>query len=243
MVMVTTRPLVGIGYTATMPTPPNLTVHHLESSRSQRILWLLEELGLPYELVRYSRDPKTMRADPALRALHPLGKSPVVTLPDGQVLAESGAIIDYFVEATGRLAPPPGTPERQLYRYWLHYAEGSLMPPLLVKLITGRIRSAPLPFFIKPIARQIANGVDSSFTTPEIALHFDFLEQSLDGHDFFVGSEFSGADIQLSYGVRAGLARGDVGERPRLRAWVERMMARPAWKRAVERGGEDTLLG
>jgi glutathione S-transferase len=222
---------------------PSLTVHHLESSRSQRILWLLEELGLPYELVRYRRDPKTMRADPALKALHPLGKSPVVTLGDGQVLAESGAIIEYFVEATGKLAPPAGTPERQLYRHWLHYAEGSLMPPLLVKLITGQIRAAPVPFFLRPITRQIADKVDKSFTDAEILLHFDYLEQALDGKEFFVGSELSGADIQLSYGVRAGLARGAVGERPRLRAWVERMMARPAYVRAVEKGGEDTLIG
>lgn len=220
-----------------------ITVHHLESSRSQRILWLLEELDLPYTIVRYARDPKTMRADPALRRLHPLGKSPLVSVGDEPILAESGAILEYFVEATGKLAPPAGTPQRQQYRHWLHYAEGSLMPPLLVKLITGQIRQAPVPFFLRPITRQIASTVDKNYTTPELLLHADYLEQALDGRACFAGADFSAADIQLSYPVRALLARGEVGERPRIQAWLERMKARPAYIAAIEKGGEDALLG
>src|SRR4249920_636693 len=134
-----------------------ITVHHLNNSRSQRVLWLLEELCVPYEVKRYQRDPVTMLAPPSLRAVHPLGKSPVIT--DGALtLAESGGIIEYVVEryGGGRLAPPPGTPERLRYSYWLHFAEGSAMPPLLLKLVFDRIERAPMPFFAKPIARAIA---------------------------------------------------------------------------------------
>ena len=136
-----------------------LIVHHLNNSRSQRILWLLEELGLPYEIVKYQRDPQTMLAPPELRRVHPLGKSPVVTV-DGLTLAESGAIIETLVERYGdvRLAPPPGSPEAVRYRYWLHYAEGSAMPPLLLKLIFDRIGSAKMPFFAKPVAKGIVDA-------------------------------------------------------------------------------------
>ncbi len=137
-----------------------ITLHHLNNSRSQRILWLMEELGLPYEIQRYQRDPKTMLAPPSLRAVHPLGKSPVIT--DGELtLAESGAIIDYLVGryGAGRLAPAAGTPEHLRYTYWLHYAEGSAMPPLLLKLVFDKIENSPMPFFVKPIARGIAGKV------------------------------------------------------------------------------------
>jgi glutathione S-transferase len=146
-----------------------LTVHHLNNSRSQRVLWLLEELGVPYEIKRYERDPKTMLAPPELRAVHPLGKSPVIT-DDGQTLAESGAIIEYLVDkyGQGRFAPAAGTPERQRYTYWMHYAEGSAMPPLLLKLVALRIASAPMPFFAKPIARKIASTLQSSFIDPQL---------------------------------------------------------------------------
>ena len=156
-----------------------ITVHHLENSRSLRILWLLEELGLPYDLVEYPRDPVTMRAPPALARLHPLGKASVVTVKEGEadpyVLAESGAIIEHFVEAEGRLAPPRGTAEHRAYRYFMHYAEGSLMPPLLLKLITGNVRTAKVPFLVKPVAKGIADKIDGTFTDPELKRHFDFL--------------------------------------------------------------------
>jgi hypothetical protein len=136
-----------------------IVVHHLNNSRSQRILWLLEELGLEYEIKKYQRDPKTMLAPPELRAVHPLGKSPVITDGDA-VVAESGAIIEYLVGkyGDGRLAPPAGTPERLHYTYFLHYAEGSAMPPLLLKLVFDRVESGPAPFFVKPIARAIATA-------------------------------------------------------------------------------------
>lgn len=225
-----------------LPTSP-ITVHHLESSRSLRILWLLEELELPYEIERYARDPATLRAPPELRALHPLGKSPVVTVGDGPVLFESGAIIEYFVEATGRLAPPPHTHARQRYRTWLHHAEGSVMPPLLVQLVLGRVRAAPLPFFVKPVARGIVDKVEAAFTGPELLLHRSHLEAVLSEHPYFVGEEFTAADIQMSYAVQALLSRGPAGEQPYTRAWLERVHQRPAYVRAVERGGRDTLIG
>jgi glutathione S-transferase len=156
-----------------------LTVHHLNNSRSQRVLWLLEELGVPYEIKRYERDPKTMLAPPELRAIHPLGKSPVIT-DDGLTIAESGAIIEYLVEryGQGRFAPAAGTPERLRYTYWLHYAEGSVMPPLLLKLVALRIGSAPMPFFAKPIARKIASTLQSSFVDPQIKLHLGYINDA-----------------------------------------------------------------
>ena len=149
-----------------------ITVHHLNNSRSQRVLWLLEELGLPYEIKRYERDPKTMLAPASLRKIHPLGKSPVIT--DGELtLAESGAIIEYLVDryGNGRLRPALDTPEHLRYTYWLHYAEGSAMPPLLLKLIFDQIEKSPMLFFVRPIARSITNRVKSSFIEPQIAQH------------------------------------------------------------------------
>jgi glutathione S-transferase len=221
-----------------------ITVHHLNNSRSQRVLWLLEELGAAYEVKRYERDPTTMRAPAALRAVHPLGKSPVVT--DGALtLAESGAIIEYLADryGDGKLAPAPGTPERLRYTYWLHYAEGSLMPPLLMKLVFNRVASAPMPFFVRPIARKIAEGAVTTFIGPEIALHLDYLEGELDRNTWFVGSKFTAADVQLSFPLEAAAARGGLGtSRPKLAAFVERIHARPAYKRALERGGPYELL-
>ncbi len=185
-----------------------ITVHHLNNSRSQRILWLLEELGLDYEVKRYERDAATMLAPPALRAVHPLGKSPVIT--DGSLtLAESGAIIEYLVDhyGQGRLAPAPGTAERVRYLYWLHYAEGSAMPPLLFKLVFDRIETAPMPFFVKPFARAIAGRARSTFIEPAIKLHFDFMEGELAKSEWFAGAEFSAADIQMSFPLEAAAAR------------------------------------
>jgi glutathione S-transferase len=221
-----------------------ITVHHLNNSRSQRVLWLLEELGVDYEVKRYERDARTMRAPAALRAVHPLGKSPVVT--DGSLtLAESGAIIDYLADryGDGKLAPAPGTPERLRYTYWLHYAEGSLMPPLLMKLVFDRVASAPMPFFVRPIARRIAAGAMAAFIGPEIALHLDYLEGELRRNAWFVGARFTAADVQLSFPLEAAAARGGLGSnRPKLAAFVDRIHARPAYKRALERGGPYELL-
>jgi len=221
-----------------------IVVHHLENSRSQRVLWLLEELGVPYEVKRYARDPQTMLAPAALRAVHPLGKSPVLT-DDGQTVVESGAIVEYLVGryGGGRLAPPEGTPERQRYTYWMHYAEGSLMPPLLLKLVFDRVEGAPMPFFVKPIARSIAGRAKSSFIGPQIDLHLDFVEGELAKSTWFAGNELTAADIQMSFPLEAAAARGGLdARRPRTMAFLERVHTRPAYRRALERGGPYELL-
>jgi len=215
-----------------------LTVHHLNNSRSQRVLWLLEELGLPYEVRRYERDAVTMRAPATLRAVHPLGKSPVLT--DGDVtVAETGAIVEYVLDthAAGRLRPERGTAAGREFTYWLHFAEGSAMTPLLFKLVFGRILETPMPFFVKPIARGIVGNVMANFIEPGLKLHLDFMEQSLSGRPWFCGAEFSGADIMLSFPLEAAALRGGLGDRPSLRSFVERVQARPAYLRALERGG------
>ena len=221
-----------------------IVVHHLNNSRSQRVLWLLEELGLEYEIQRYARHPKTMLAPDALKAVHPLGKSPVVV--DGpQTVAESGAIVEYLVDryGQGRFAPAAGSAERLRYSYWLHYAEGSAMPPLLLKLIFDEVQKAPMPFFVKPIARAIANGATKAFIGPQIKQHLDFMEGELGKATWFTGNDFSAADIQLSFPLEAAAARGLVGEnRPRLTEFLRRIHARPAYQRALERGG-DYVLG
>ena len=226
-------------------TPPTITVHHLHNSRAQRILWLLEELGLPYEIVKYQRNAQTMLAPPELRRVHPLGKSPVVTV-DGLTLAESGAIIETLVEryGDGRLAPAPGTPEALRCRYWLHYAEGSAMPPLLLKLVFDRVARAPMPFFARPIARGIVDKAMSGFIAPQIKLHLDYMEGELARHDWFAGGSFSAADVQMSFPLEAAQARGGLtaATHPRLTDWLSRIRARPAYRRALQRGGEDSPL-
>lgn len=220
-----------------------ITLHHLNNSRSQRILWMLEELGVPYQIKRYQRDPRTMLAPPELHAVHPLGKSPVIT-DGGLTLAESGAIIEYLADryGDGELIPAHGTPERLRCNYWLHYAEGSAMPPLLLKLIFNRVRTAPAPFFAKPIARGIVNKVESSFINPQLKLHLDYLEAELGQKEWFVGTTFSAADIQLSFPLEALAARGGLNNGyPLLAAFLKRIHARPAYQRALEQGGEYRL--
>ena len=219
-----------------------IIVHHLNNSRSQRILWMLEELGVPYEVKRYQREP-SMQAPASLRAVHPLGKSPVITDGD-RTLAESGAILEYLVETygNGRFRPAPGTPEKIDYTYFLHYAEGSLMPLLLMKLIFSRIPSR-LPFFMKPVGRAIAKGANTTLLDPQIGSHFMFLEGELGKREWFAGAEFSAADIQMSFPLEAARARGGLdGKRPRLMAYLEKIHARPAYLRALERGGKYELL-
>jgi glutathione S-transferase len=221
-----------------------ITVHHLENSRSQRVLWLLEELGLPYEIKRYARNPKTMLAPPELRAVHPLGKSPVIT--DGDfTLAESGAILEYLVDryGEGRLAPPSGSPQRLRYTYWMHYAEGSAMPPLVMKLVFNQIPKGPMPAIFRPLVRRIADGVKKGFVEPQIRLHLDYLEGELGKSTWFAGSEFSAADIQMSFPVEAAGARGGLdATRPKLWEFLARIHERPAYRRALERGGPYALL-
>ena len=216
-----------------------ITVHHLNNSRSQRVLWLLEELGLPYEIQKYQRDPKTMLAPPSLMKVHPLGKSPVIT-DDGTTVAESGAIVEYLVEryGDGRLAPAIGTPERLRWRYWLHFAEGSAMPPLLMKLIFERIKVTPMPFFVKPIAKGISAKVLAAMVDPNLKRQLDFMEGELGKSEWFAGDAFSAADIQMSFPVEAAAQRAGLdASRPKLMAYLKRIHARPAYKRALERGG------
>ncbi len=221
-----------------------IIVHHLNNSRSQRLLWLLEELGLEYEIRRYQRDPQTMLAPASLREVHPLGKSPVIT--DGETtLAESGAIMEYLIEryGAGRLIPPAGTPERLRYTYWMHFAEGSAMPPLVMKLIFDRMETGPMPFFVRPVARGIAGRVKKGFIEPNINRQLDFMEAELSKCAWFAGSEFTAADIQMSFPLEAAAARGGLdASRPKLMDFLGRIHAREPYRAALERGGEFKLL-
>jgi glutathione S-transferase len=203
------------------------------------VLWLLEELGVDYDVRRYERDAETMLAPPELKAVHPLGKSPVVE-DDGRVLAESGAIMETLADryADGKLARPHGSPARHDYIYWLHYAEGSAMPPLLLKLFVDRIAAAKIPFFVKPIVRQIRDRSIQAFIGPQMKLHLDYMESALTRHTWFVDDEFSAADIQLSFPLEAAVSRGGLDEsRPKLMDYLRRIHSRPAYQRALERGG------
>ena len=222
-----------------------ITVHHLETSRSQRILWLLEELDLPYEIKLYKRDPKTHLAPPELKAVHPLGKSPVIT--DGrETIAESGAIIEYLVENYGQnlqgelsqLQAARGTPAYRQCRFWMHYAEGSLMNWLVMKLVFMSIPTQPMPFFVKPIAKAICAQVQAKLVDPNLATALAFMEAHLAKHKWFSGKDLSMADFQMSFPVEAALSRSaEVGSFPRLAAYRERMVARPAYQRALAKGG------
>jgi glutathione S-transferase len=220
-----------------------ITVHHLNNSRSQRILWLLEELGVPYEIRRYQRDPKTDLAPPELLEVHPLGKSPVVTDCD-LVLAESGAIVEYLVERYGQgaLAPPRGTPERIRYTYWLHFAEGTAMPPLVMKLVFNRVEHAKMPFFAKPIARGISRKVKLGFIDPNLARIVGHVESELGRSEWFAGDALTAADIQMSFPVEAMAARAGGAGKPNIARFLERIHARPAYRRALEKGGEFAIL-
>jgi glutathione S-transferase len=221
-----------------------ITVHHLNNSRSQRVLWLLEELGLEYEIRSYQRDPNTMLAPASLRAAHPLGKSTVIT--DGALrLAESGAILEYLAGryGGGRLVPPADAPERLRYIYWMHFAEGSAMPPLLMKLVFDRVKTAPMLFFVRPVARAIADRALAGFVAPNLERNLDFMEGELAGSEWFAGSAFTAADVQMSFPLEAARARGGLdGKRPRLMAFLEKIHSRPAYLRALERGGRYELL-
>ncbi|MFE8070495.1 glutathione S-transferase [Marinobacteraceae bacterium S3BR75-40.1] len=217
-----------------------IVLHHLNNSRSQRILWMLEELEVPYEIRRYERDPNTMLAPASLKAMHPLGKSPIITDGDA-TLAESGAIIEYLGRKYGQdtLIPSEDSADYWQYVYWLHYAEGSLMPPFLLRLVFQKVKSNPMPFFARPIARMIADKTMQTFIGPQIRTHLDFVEQHLGNHEWFAGDRLSGADIQMSFPLEAGVARGVIdGGYPNIRAYVTRFQSRPAYQRGLEAGGE-----
>lgn len=220
-----------------------ITVHHLENSRSQRVLWLLEELGLPYEVKRYARDRRTMLAPPELKQVHALGKSPVIT--EGRItVAESGAIIEYLLDAhaaaqgKAELRPAAGTPERRQFTYWLHFAEGSAMPYMVMKLVFDQVRNAPVPFFIKPVVKGVADKVTQSFLMPNITQQLAFIESTLAQQPWFAGHAFTAADVQMSYPLEAAAERvGLGGSHPHISAWLERIHARPAYQRALAQGG------
>lgn len=214
-----------------------LIVHHLNNSRSQRVLWLLEELGVPYEIVRYQRQPN-MLAPKELRAIHPLGKSPVIT-DNGNTVAESGAIVEYIVKTygNGRLIPPDDTPERLRYTYWLHYAEGSAMTPLLLKLIFGMLPKRA-PRLIRPIVNAISSKALATLVTPQLKQHMAFWESELGKSEWFAGDDFTAADIQMSFALEAAAARGGLENgHPKAMAWLAKIHARPAYQRALEVGG------
>ncbi len=218
-----------------------LTVHHLNNSRSQRVLWLLEELGCEYQVVRYTRDPGTLLAPPELKRIHPLGKSPVIT--DGpHTLAESGAIIEYLIDryGSGRLRPPAGSAERLRYTYWLHYAEGSAMPLLLLKLVFLRL-PRPVPALIRPIVRAVARRAQQSLIDPQLKTHIDYWEDELGKSTWFAGEELTGADVQMSFPLEAAAARAGIALGPRASGFLERIHARPAYRRALAAGGEFKL--
>lgn len=216
-----------------------IIVHHLENSRSQRVLWLLEELGVPYEVKRYERDKKTNLAPKALLKVHPLGKSPVIE-DDGAVIAETGAIIEHLVESHGKglLAPPQGTPERRRYKYWLHAAEGSYMPPLVMELFLNRMETAPMPFFARPIAKKLTKAVRDGYLTHTTKALFDYLDTELSKDRWLAGAEFTAADIIMSFPAEASLQRIDAAKSAKnLKSYVERLHARPAYRRALDKGG------
>jgi glutathione S-transferase len=217
-----------------------MVLHHLNNSRSQRILWFLEELGVECEVKRYQRDARTMLAPPELRAVHPLGKSPILT--DGDlVLAESGAILEYLVGryGEGRFIPAEGTPERLRYTFWMHYAEGSAMPPLLLALVFNRIETAPMPFFARPVAKGIVQRVRKSFIEPQLSTHLGYMESEIARTPWFAGPEFTAADVQMSFPLEAASSRAGLTEatRPHLHAWLKRIHERPAYQRALAKGG------
>ena len=201
-----------------------IKVHHLNNSRSQRVLWLLEELGTPYEIVPYQRDAVTNLAPPELKGVHPLGKSPVIE-DGGLKIAESGAIVDYLVRTygAGRFSPPTNSPEHEAYLEWLHYAEGSAMLPLMINLYVMRLGEAGAP---------LKDRIDS-----ETENHLGYVNAALEGHDFLIGETLTGADVQMSFVGEVARAFGRLANLPNIAAWVERLHARPAFQRALEHGG------
>lgn len=221
-----------------------LVVHHLENSRSQRILWLLEELGLAYEIKRYARDKKTNLAPPELTAVHPLGKSPVVE-DDGAVYAETGAIADHLLDrhGEGKLRPPRGTADFDRYRYWMYAAEGTYMPPLVMTLFLNRMETAPMPFFARPVAKKLVKAVRDAYLDHTMKAQYDYLEAALGDAPWLAGNELTAADIMMSFPVEAFSARGPKsGDYPNIAAYLMRFQARPAYRRALERGGPYALM-
>lgn len=219
-----------------------LTVHHLENSRSQRVLWMLEELGADYEIKRYERDKKTSLAPAALKQVHPLGKSPVLE-DDGVIVAETGAIIEYLVDKfDGALAPTKGSADYLRYRYWVHAAEGSYMPPMVFTLFLNRMETAPMPFFARPIAKKLTGAVRAGYLNHTVAALFGYLNDELGNAPWLVGDNLTAADIMMSFPMEGLAARGDLSAYPNIAACVDRIQSREAYKRAIEKGGPYALM-
>ena len=223
-----------------------ITVHHLNNSRSQRILWMLEELNLEYEIIGYERDLKTFQGPESLRNIHPLGKSPVITddsSGEQTIIAESGAIVEYLLQNYGKnsslIIPETGSQQERDYLYWLHFSEGSLMPPLLLRLIFDRVKKARVPFFVKPITKAVADKVLSEFVNPNISRLLDFIEGSLNGKKWFLGEELSGADIQMSFPLETSVSRGLINDNYTcIQSYVKRIHEQPAYQAALKKGGK-----
>lgn len=216
-----------------------ITLHHLENSRSQRLIWLLEELGVEYRIERYNRDPKTSLAPESLKKIHPLGKSPVITDGDNTI-AESGLIIEYLLKTydNGRFLPTENTPAYWQYLYWLHYSEGTLMPLMVMSLIFNKIKTAPMPFFIRPIAKGIADQVMKSYVGPNMANNLTFIETHLSQQPWFAGEQMSGADFQMIFPLEAAIKASIKAEDyPHIAAFVQRVHALPAYQEALRQGG------
>ena len=218
-----------------------ITVHHLENSRSHRVLWLLEELSVPYQIKRYQRED-TLLAPESLKKIHPLGKSPVIT--DGnRVIAESGAILAYLQQKydSEHLFAITDEDEQIQARYWLHYAEGSLMPLLVMKLVFGQLGKKPVPWILRPAGVALSKGIQKAWLNKQLKLHGDVIEQHLSQHRYFAGSRFSIADVQMSFPLLALQVRGSLKEMPTTARWLESMQQRAAWQRAIEQGGAITF--
>lgn len=217
-----------------------ITLHHLENSRSQRILWLLEELGVEYEIKRYERDPKTNLAPDSLKAVHPLGKSPLIT-DGGKVIAESGVIISYLIRTYGKdldLIPEAGSKAEDQAEYWLHFAEGSLMPYLVMTLVFNKIKTSPMPFFVRPIAKAIANQVLQSFVTPNVESTMTFINDHLNRNTWFAGDKMTAADFQMIFPLEAAMSRSAAAKAmPAIAKYVERVHATPTYQAALKKGG------
>ncbi len=221
-----------------------LVVHHLNNSRSQRVLWLLEELGAEYEIKRYQRDPVTMRAPPELKDVHPLGKSPVVT-DDLDTVAETAVIIEHIINTRGegRLRPEPGTSERARYDFWMHHAEGGVMPWAMVALIGARLQQQDAPFFAKPILRQAGKRIDAGIAKPELEAMLAYWDDELAATGWFAGDAFSAADVMMSFPVEITNARLGLGGSSNVRDWLDRIHARPAYHAALAKGGPYDYAG
>jgi len=215
-----------------------ITVHHLESSRSQRILWMLEELGLEYKIIEYQRDPDTSAAPESLKDIHPLGKAPIIT--DGEVtVAESGAIIEYLLDQydTEQHLKPSGGQALLDYRYWLHFAEGSLMPLLVMKLVMMKVAKSPMPFFVKPIAKALSNKIQQKFIAPRIKPQMAMIEETLASRTWFTGEHFTAADVQMSFPLQASSSRIDLSQYPNIGRYIRQVEAREGYQQAIKKGG------